>query len=81
MHLSSSGDYLGQQYNTPEEVWFHVPVATVTNVHWLYMFQVIKGRLSDIAIVGRGIHQATDPAEAASKYNKAAYSAYTPRDE
>ena len=42
--------------------------------------QVIGNRLSDIIIVGRGIYQTDDPADAARKYQEAGYGAYFPRD-
>ena len=55
--IQSSGDALGQQYLTPEEV--------------------IGKRRSDVIIVGRGIYQAEDPAEAAARYKEAGYKAHT----
>lgn len=77
MHLSSSGDSLGQQYTTPEEVGHHHHQVFCSQCVCL---QVVGRRQCDIVIVGRGIHQAGDPSDVARKYKDAAYSAYIPRD-
>lgn len=59
VQLNSSGDNLGQQYNSPE--------------------CVILERGADVAVVGRGITQASDPASAAENYKKLLWDAYLKR--
>lgn len=61
VQLGSSGDNLGQQYNTPEKV--------------------ILEQGADVAVVGRGITQASKPSSAAEMYKNLLWSAYLKRVE
>ncbi|XP_017772254.1 PREDICTED: uridine 5'-monophosphate synthase [Nicrophorus vespilloides] len=59
VQLGSSGDGLGQQYNTPEAVMLE--------------------RGADVAVVGRGITKASNPAAAAVEYKKLLWDSYLKR--
>lgn len=61
VQLGTSGDNLGQQYNSPANV--------------------VLERGADVAVVGRGITQASEPGVVAEKYKKLLWDAYLKRVE
>ncbi|XP_050424890.1 uridine 5'-monophosphate synthase [Adelges cooleyi] len=59
VNITSSGDSLGQKYQTPSDI--------------------ILTKGADIAVVGRGIYEATNPAETAKYYKESLWNTYLER--